>query len=96
MLTLDRDLDLRGKLIRSLGTLREMLPGSLVEHQRKCGKLNCRCADGKQMHSELQTSVLIEGHRKTFHVPAETAEEARGRVREHAPSAHALMKRRFM
>jgi len=83
MMTFDRDLDLRGKLIRSLGTLREMLPGSLVEHQRKCGKANCRCADGKQLHSELQISVLIEGQRKTFHVPAELAAEARDRVEKH-------------
>ena len=72
----DRNLDLRGRLMRSLGALREMLPGSLVERQRKCGKPNCRCADGKQLHSEFQISVLIEGQRKTFHVPAELAEEA--------------------
>ena len=69
--------------MRSLGTLREMLPGSLVEHQRKCGKPNCRCAEGKQLHAELQISVLIEGQRKTFHIPAEMAEEARDRVEKH-------------
>jgi hypothetical protein len=33
------DLQLRGKLIRSLGALREMLPGSFVERQRACGQL---------------------------------------------------------
>ena len=31
------DLELRGKLIRSLGALREMLPGSFVERKRACG-----------------------------------------------------------
>lgn len=82
-MTFDRDLDLRGKLIRSLGVLRDMLPGSLVERQRKCGKPNCRCADGKQLHSELQISVLVDGQRKTFHVPAELAEEARAKVEMH-------------
>lgn len=79
----DRDLHLRGRLMRSLGALREMLPGSLVERQRKCGKPNCRCADGKQLHAELQISILIEGQRKTFHVPAELAEEARDKVKMH-------------
>src|ERR1035437_1094740 len=79
----DHDLDLRGRLIRSLGTLREMLPGSFVERPRKCGKPNCRCADGKQLHSEFQVSVLLEGKLKTFHIPAELAEEARSKVEMH-------------
>jgi hypothetical protein len=79
----DRDLDLRGRLMRSLGALRDMLPGSLVERQRKCGKSNCHCADGKQLHSELQISVLVDGQRKTFHVPAELAEQARDQVKMH-------------
>jgi len=76
----DRDLNLRGRLIRSLGALREMLPGSFVEHRRKCGKPTCRCADGKRLHSEFQISVLIGGQMKTFHIPAALAEEARTRV----------------
>jgi hypothetical protein len=79
----DHDLDLRGRLIRSLGALREMLPGSFVERYRKCGKPNCRCADGKQLHSEFQISVLLEGKLKTFHIPAALAEEARRKVEMH-------------
>src|SRR5438034_5418570 len=35
------DLELRGKLIRSLGALREMLPGSFVERTRACGQPIC-------------------------------------------------------
>ncbi len=34
----DHDLNLRGRLIRSLGALREMFPGSFVERHRKCGR----------------------------------------------------------
>ena len=60
-----------------------MLPGSFVERHRKCGKPNCRCADGKQLHSEFQISVLREGKLKTFHIPAALAEEARGKVEMH-------------
>ena len=76
----DPDLDLRGRLIRSLGALREMLPGSFVERQRACGRPNCRCADGKNLHPQFQLSVLIEGQPKTFHVPAELAQQVRGKV----------------
>ena len=79
----DHDLDLRGRLIRSLGALREMLPGSFAERHRQCGKPNCRCADGKQLHTVFQISVLQEGKLKTYHIPSELAEEARGKVEMH-------------
>jgi len=73
----DSDLELRGKLIRSLGSLREMLPGSFVERKRTCGRPNCHCADGKNLHSQFQISVLIEGKPKVFNVPAKWAEKVR-------------------
>ena len=66
----DPELEARGRLIRSLGALREMLPGSFVERKRACGRPNCHCADGKNLHSQFQISVLVEGKPKTFHIPA--------------------------
>ena len=72
------DLELRGKLIRSLGSLREMLPGSFVERKRACGRLNCHCADGKRLHSQFQISVLIDGKPKALNIPPALA----GKVRE--------------
>lgn len=79
----DPELHLRGRLIRSLGALREMLPGSFVERQRKCGKPNCRCADGQHLHAVFQLSVLREGKLKTFHIPAAWAEEVRNKAEMH-------------
>jgi hypothetical protein len=76
----DPELDLRGRLVRRLGALREMLPGSFVERSRKCGKPTCRCAEGKQLHRQFVLSVLVEGKPRTFHVPAELADEVRSRV----------------
>lgn len=76
----DPDLELRGKLIRSLGSLREMLPGSFVERKRACGRPTCHCADGKNLHSQYQISVLVDGKPKTFNVPAELAEKIREKV----------------
>ena len=73
----DPDLELRGKLIRSLGSLREMLPGSFVERKRACGRPNCHCADGENLHSQYQISVLIDGKPKAFNIPAELAETVR-------------------
>jgi hypothetical protein len=76
----DPDLQLRGKLIRSLGALREMLPGSFVERKRACGRPNCRCADGQNLHSQFQISVLVDGKPKAFNVPSELAEKVRERI----------------
>lgn len=76
----DPDLETRGRLMRSLGTLREMLPGSFVERKRACGRPNCRCADGKNLHVQYQISVLVEGQPKVFNVPARMVEQVRQQV----------------
>ena len=78
----DPELELRGRLVRSLGALREMLPGSFVERARKCGKPNCRCAEGEKLHAEFLLSVLLDGKPKTIHVPLEMAEEVRSKVEQ--------------
>jgi hypothetical protein len=74
------DLELRGKLMRSLGSLREMLPGSFVERQRACGRPNCHCANGKRLHAQYQISVLIDGKPKALNISAEWAEKVRQRI----------------
>ena len=76
----DPDLQLRGKLIRGLGSLREMLPGSFVERKRACGRPTCHCADGKNLHSQYQISVLVDGKPKAFNVPAELAAMIREKI----------------
>ena len=76
----DPDLETRGRLMRSLGSLREMLPGSFVERKRACGRPNCRCADGKKLHVQYQISVLVDGQPKVFHVPAKMVEQVRQQV----------------
>ena len=74
------DLELRGKLIRSLGSLRDMLPGSFVERKRSCGRPNCHCADGKLLHSQFQISVLIDGKPKALNIPTDLAEKVRQKI----------------
>jgi hypothetical protein len=76
----DPDLQLRGRLLRRLGLLREMLPGSFVEHKRACGRPNCHCADGQSLHTQYQISVLIEGKPKTFHIPEALVDQVREKI----------------
>lgn len=73
----DPDLERRGRLIRGLGALREMLPGSFVQRKRACGRPNCHCADGAVLHSQYQISVLVDGKPKAFNIPAELVEKVR-------------------
>src|SRR5208337_576106 len=82
---MDLDLESRGRLIRSLLALREMLPGSFVQRRRKCGKPNCHCASGDpdQLHAEFLLSFLSQGKQRTFHIPAELVEEVRSQVELH-------------
>lgn len=81
----DPELQLRGRLFRSLLTLRDMLPGSFVERRRRCGKPNCRCASGRSqdLHPQWALSVLVEGKLRTFHLNAALAEQARRGVELH-------------
>ena len=74
------DLELRGKLIRSLGALREMLPGSFVERMRACGRPGCHCADGERLHPQYQISVLIDGKPKAINIPAALAQKVRAKI----------------
>ena len=85
----DPNLELRGRLIRSLGSLREMLPGSFVERKRACGRPNCHCADGKNLHVQYQISVLMDGKPKAFHIPTELVGQVRERteMRRHFDAA---------
>ncbi len=76
----DPDLQSRGRLMRSLGSLRDMLPGSFVERKRACGRPNCHCADGKNLHSQFQISVLVEGKPRVFNIPAKLVEQVRHQV----------------
>jgi hypothetical protein len=76
----DLDLETRARLIRRLATLREMLPGSFVERKRACGRPNCHCTDGKNLHVQYQISVLVDGQPKVFHVPARMVEQVREQV----------------
>jgi hypothetical protein len=57
-----------------------MLPGSFVERKRACGRPNCHCSDGKNLHSQFQLSVLVEGKPRTFNVPARLVEQVRQKV----------------
>ena len=59
----------------------EGLPGSLTLNLTKCGKPNCRCAQGEG-HASWVLTFTVEGKRRVERVPREWVEEVRRRVEE--------------
>ena len=57
----------------STGTSR-MIRGSVVVQRRRCGKANCRCADGEQLHEATVLSYSQDGRNRTVMLtPAQVA-----------------------
>jgi hypothetical protein len=63
----------------------QLLRGSVVTQRRRCGKANCRCADGEQLHESPALSYSAGGRTRTLvlsedDVPAVTAAVERYRT----------------
>ena len=43
----------------------QMIRGSVVVRRRRCGKPNCRCADGQQLHEQTVLSYSEGGRSRT-------------------------------
>jgi hypothetical protein len=51
-----------------------MIRGSVVVQRRRCGKTNCRCADGEQLHESTVLSYSDGGRSRTVMLdPADVA-----------------------
>ena len=53
-----------------------MLRGTVLTHQRRCGKPNCRCASGEQ-HEEVILSYSQASRARSVRLPAELIEPVR-------------------
>lgn len=54
------------------GGVPRMIRGSVVVQRRRCGKPNCRCADGEQLHEATVLSYSERGRNRTVMLsPAE-------------------------
>lgn len=47
------------------GGVPRMIRGSVVVQRRRCGKANCRCADGQQLHETTVLSYSEAGRSRT-------------------------------
>src|SRR5512132_3590120 len=70
----------RRGLATRLGEVQQVLAGSLVEQTRRCGKPDCRCADGEPHGPYVYLSPRPQGRGRLRYVPADLA-AVRARLR---------------
>ncbi len=68
-----RRFQLSGEFIEAL------LPGSLSETRRRCGKRTCHCAEGTG-HPSWYLTFMVEGKKRVERIPAAWVEDVRRRV----------------
>jgi len=59
--------------------VRDLLPGSLSETRRRCGKPTCHCATGEG-HLSAYLTFMVDGHKRVERVPAAWVADVRRRV----------------
>lgn len=57
----------------------DLLPGSLVETHRRCGKATCHCAAGAG-HPVWSLTFMVDGQKRVERIPAAWVAEVRRRV----------------
>src|SRR6266496_3504007 len=57
----------------------ELLPGSLSQSRRRCGKPTCHCATGAG-HPSWYLAFMVEGKQRVQHIPAAWAADVQRRV----------------
>lgn len=61
----------------SKAKLPAVVRGSVVVHRRKCGKPNCRCADGTALHESIVLSYSQGGKTRFLMLPLDEVGPAR-------------------
>jgi len=57
----------------------DLLPGSLTQSERRCGKPTCHCATGAG-HPSWYLAFMVEGTQRVVHIPAAWAADVQRRV----------------
>lgn len=48
-----------------------MVRGTVVTHRRRCGKPNCRCASGEELHEQVILTYSEQSKARSVSLPAE-------------------------
>ena len=67
----------RRALAERLGSVEDVLAGTLAEQTRRCGKAGCRCAGGEPHGPYAYFTARPQGRGRAKYVPAEVVEVVR-------------------
>ncbi|MGI8947426.1 MAG: DUF6788 family protein [Ornithinimicrobium sp.] len=67
-----------------------MIRGSVVVQRRRCGKAQCRCADGESLHEATVLSYSEAGRNRTVMLPDEQIGPVRAAVERYRTAQAAL------
>ena len=84
-----KDRAARSRLIKLLAAARPLARASLVTMARRCGKKNCKCAQGEK-HVSLYLAARLGPARKMLYVPPDLEDQAR-RLVENAQAVEGLL-----
>ena len=70
------------RLVQVLTHHQPMVKGSVYQMQRKCGKSNCRCAEGLA-HSSMMLSWSEDGRTRLLSVPEKRLDELRRQTEQY-------------
>ena len=65
------DVEVQVMVDRESTGLPRLVRGSVVTHRRRCGKPNCRCADGEALHETTVLSYSEGGRSRLLRLPAD-------------------------
>jgi hypothetical protein len=60
-----------------------MIRGTVVTHRRRCGKPNCRCAAGEELHESTVLSYSAAGRTRFVMLPADQVAAVRAAVQRY-------------
>lgn len=67
-----------------------MLRGTVVTHRRRCGKPNCRCANGEELHEQVVLTYSLASRARSVTLPAELIEPVRAATARYREARLAL------
>ncbi|MGH9028625.1 MAG: DUF6788 family protein [Acidimicrobiales bacterium] len=56
---------------RRVNEVPRMLRGTVVTHSRRCGKPNCRCASGEELHEQVILTYSKQSRARSVSLPKE-------------------------
>lgn len=56
---------------RASADVPKMVRGTVMTHRRRCGKPNCRCAEGEELHEQVILSYSERSRAKSVTLPGE-------------------------